>query len=28
MMLQIRFRLGLCSRPNWGSSRYSRRLRS
>jgi len=25
IMLQIRFRLGLCSRPNWGSSRYSRR---
>jgi len=25
MMLQIRFWLGLCSRPNWGSSRYCRR---
>jgi len=27
-MLQIRFRLGLCSRPNWGSSQYSRRPHS
>jgi len=23
MILQIRFRLGLCSRPNWESLRYS-----
>jgi len=28
MMLQIRFWLGLCSRPNWGSSRYFHRPRS
>jgi len=28
LMLQIWFRLGLCSRPNWGSSQYSRRPHS